>query len=108
MGLLNSSTLEYFHKKNTIPQAGGFYRYQASFIEGIPIFEATLEQQRIIIELVDRILTAKKHNREADTTILERKIDHLVYKLYNLTPDEIAIVEGNYEAKASKTASVYA
>lgn len=34
---LNSKVLDYYHKKNTIPQAGGFYRYQASFIEDLPI-----------------------------------------------------------------------
>jgi len=26
---------------------------------------------------------------------LERQIDQMVYKLYNLTPEEIKIVEGN-------------
>ena len=31
---------------------------------------------------------------EADTIALEREIDGLVYKLYELTPEEITIVEG--------------
>jgi hypothetical protein len=31
---------------------------------------------------------------EADTSVLEREIDQLVYKLYDLTPEEIAIMEG--------------
>ena len=30
----------------------------------------------------------------ADTSALERQIDQMVYKLYNLTSDKIAIVEG--------------
>jgi hypothetical protein len=30
----------------------------------------------------------------ADTSVLERKIDELVYQLYGLTDEEIAIVEG--------------
>ena len=30
---------------------------------------------------------------ETDTTALEREIDRLVYQLYDLTPEEIAIVE---------------
>jgi hypothetical protein len=30
----------------------------------------------------------------ADTSALERQIDKMVYKFYDLTPDEIAIVEG--------------
>jgi adenine-specific DNA-methyltransferase len=31
----------------------------------------------------------------ANTSALEREIDQLVYKLYGLTEEEIAIVEGN-------------
>ena len=31
---------------------------------------------------------------DADTAALERQIDQMVYKLYNLTPEEVAIVEG--------------
>jgi len=45
-----------------------------------------------IENLVERILEMKKNNE--DTTELEREIDQLVYKMYYLTPEEIAIVEG--------------
>ncbi len=95
LGLLNSSTLEYFHKKNTIPQAGGFFRYQASFIETMPICQAAAAKQAPIIELVGRILKAKKIDPAADTATWEREIDHLVYKLYGLSGEEIAVVEAN-------------
>jgi len=44
-------------------------------------------------EIVDQILTAKKANPNADTTALEAEIDKLVYELYGLTDEEIAIVE---------------
>lgn len=36
----------------------------------------------------------KDVTRNRDTTAFERKIDELVYKLYGLTDEEIAIVEG--------------
>ncbi len=35
--------------------------------------------------LVDQILAAKKENPHADTSALERQIDLMVYRLYNLT-----------------------
>ena len=41
------------------------------------------------------ILTAKKANPQADTTALETEIDQMVYELYGLTEEEIAIVEGS-------------
>jgi adenine-specific DNA-methyltransferase len=52
------------------------------------------EQKQEIEALVDRILTAKQSDSSADVHSLETLIDHLVYQLYNLTPEEIATVEG--------------
>ena len=49
--------------------------------------------------LVERIPAAKKRDPGADTTALEREIDQLVYKLYDLTPEEIAIVEESTRGK---------
>ncbi len=46
------------------------------------------------IALVDQILSAKQKNSDANTSVLERKIDEEVYNLYGLTKDEIKIVEG--------------
>ena len=57
---------------------------------------------------VDQILAAKRQHPplspfdkgelfDADTSVLERQIDQMVYKLYDLTPKEIAIVEENDE-----------
>ena len=42
-------------------------------------------------------LTAKALNPKADTTLLERQIDEMVYKLYELTEEEIGIIEGKNE-----------
>jgi len=42
---------------------------------------------------------AEKKDPNADTSALESEIDQLVYKLYGLTDDEIAIVEGRNETK---------
>ena len=41
------------------------------------------------------ILIAKKANPQADTAALEAEIDQMVYELYGLTEEEIAIVEGS-------------
>ena len=52
------------------------------------------EQKQERETLVDRILAAKQSDPTADVLPLEPQIDHLVYHLYHLTPEEIAIVEG--------------
>ena len=52
----------------------------------------------IICGIVDKILSAKKTNTQADITVLEAEIDQLVYQLYGLTDEEIKIVEESVEA----------
>jgi len=42
---------------------------------------------------VERILPAKRRDAGADTSAWEREIDELVYALYDLTPEEIKLVE---------------
>jgi len=44
---------------------------------------------------MDKILAAKKQNPQADTSEWEREIDRLVYQLYQLTEEEIKIIEIN-------------
>jgi len=45
-----------------------------------------------LINSVDKIISLKKQNK--DTADLEIQIDQMVYELYGLSDDEIAIVEG--------------
>ena len=52
------------------------------------------KDQKPFIILVDKILSAKEKNNEADTSKLEKQLDEMVYKLYELTEEEIAIIEG--------------
>ncbi len=50
-----------------------------------------INQYQII--LVDQIIDIKKANPSADTASLETEIDQLVYQLYDLTAEEIEIIE---------------
>jgi hypothetical protein len=60
----------------------------------LPISDVSQEKQKPIVALVDQILASKKKDPNADTSALEKQIDEMVYALYGLTPEEIAIVEG--------------
>ena len=46
-----------------------------------------------IVALVDQILSMKQSNPDFGASNLEQEIDRLIYELYGLTSDEIAIVE---------------
>ena len=62
------------------------------YIQQIPIPKIKEKDQQPFVALVDQILELKKAGK--DTQALENEIDALVYRLYDLTADEIAIVEG--------------
>ena len=74
---------------------GGDYHIYPEHIRNIPIPLAPKEQQKPIIDLVDQILIAKKKNPQANTCLLEKQIDQLIYKLYGLTQEEINNIEKN-------------
>lgn len=91
LGIMNS---RYADVLLTNLRAGDYHIYP-EHIRNIPIAPATSSQQQPIINLVDNILSAKKANAQADTTAEEHEIDRLVYQLYGLTDEEIAIIENN-------------
>jgi type II restriction/modification system DNA methylase subunit YeeA len=72
----------------------GTNRWKKYKIELLPIKVPSPKQEKIFEEKVDQILLAKKENPKADTSALEAEIDKLVYQLYDLTEEEIKIVEG--------------
>ncbi len=66
------------------------------FAKFCPPITSTTEPIVMQIEsLVDNILAAKKENPQADTSEWEKGIDRLVYQLYELTDEEIEIIEEN-------------
>ena len=60
------------------------------------ILKISLKIQQPFITIVGQIFVIKQKASQADTSslLLEQQIDAMVYKLYDLTPEEIAIVEG--------------
>ena len=59
-----------------------------------PVNSMNLPKITQIETLVDQILEKKKVSLQEDTTKQERQIDQLVYELYELTDEEIQIIEG--------------
>ncbi len=98
LGFLNCTLFDWY-ARNTFqclgdPWKGGRLRFIAQYMEKVPVPIATKEQQSEIETRVDKILTLKKNNTKADVFDLEEEIDNIVYQLYDLTEEEIAIIEG--------------
>jgi adenine-specific DNA-methyltransferase len=92
--LLNSKAVTFFFK--TFYMGGelvGKIRYKKVFLEQVPLPVPTKKQEQQVEKLVNKILAIKENNPNADASILETEIDTLVYKLYDLTAEEIKLVE---------------
>ncbi|GAA8552055.1 class I SAM-dependent DNA methyltransferase [Helicobacter pylori] len=98
LGMLHSKLITFAFK--TFYAGGGLgesgYRYKKAFIERLPIPKITPQNQELAHKITDgakAILEAKEKDPKANTQELEKEIDALVYQLYNLTDEEIKIIE---------------
>jgi len=89
LGIINSKLMNWYFMQF---QSEGLHCYPDD-AKQFPIAKASIEQQKPIINLIDKILNIKRVNPNADTSALEREIDGLVYELYGLTEEEIAVIE---------------
>ena len=93
LSFLNSKISHRWIRENCPELQGGTRELRKVFFENIPIPNISQSDQQPFITLVEEILAKKETNE--DTTDLENQIDQMVYQLYELTDDEIKIVEGN-------------
>ncbi|OKB15596.1 restriction endonuclease [Helicobacter pylori] len=105
LGMLHSKLITFAFK--TFYAGGGLgengYRYKKAFIERLPIPKITPQNQKLAHKITDctkAILEAKEKDPKANTQQLEKEIDALVYQLYNLTDEEIKIIEDGQEIKS--------
>jgi Alw26I/Eco31I/Esp3I family type II restriction m6 adenine DNA methyltransferase len=83
---LNSSLLNFvFKARSTSSNVNGYE------VDNLPFCFSKYDNE--LISLSKSILSKKELNITANTTDLENKIDSLIYKLYDLTEEEIKIIE---------------
>ncbi|TPI08847.1 class I SAM-dependent DNA methyltransferase [Helicobacter pylori] len=98
LGILNSKLMTYFYKKKFFPthMQGGAFGFDTLSVETLPIPQITKSNKPTahkITDCAERILKSKEKDPKANTQELEKEIDALVYQLYNLTDEEIKIIE---------------
>jgi hypothetical protein len=90
LGILNSRLIHIW-LYNRGKRKGEMLELFPTSLQQIPIIIP--QKTQIIVSLVDKILAAKAADPQADTQALERDLDNLVYRLYNLTYDEVKVIE---------------
>lgn len=91
LAVLNSKICNFYLSFIGIERSGGFYEYKPMYIEQMPIPVISESLQEPFYKLVDEILNHKKKGIE--TNYLENKIDQMVYELFELTKDEVELIE---------------
>ncbi|EDP5338636.1 Eco57I restriction-modification methylase domain-containing protein [Campylobacter jejuni] len=95
-GVLNSKLIAFWLKHKGKIQ-GNLFKIDKEPLLNIPVVNINSKNEKLankLISLVDEILKVKEQDKNANTQELENKINSLVYKLYNLTEEEIKIIEG--------------
>lgn len=84
LGLMNSKLINYiFAKTSTNSNVNGYE------VDNLPIVVGDKETQVQIAQMVDKIMA----NYNSNINSLSKEIDNIVYRLYNLAPEEIKIIE---------------
>ena len=94
LGILNSKLATFYHF-NTSPKAtkGAFPKILVKDIKEFPLPD--WEKSKVLVPIVKELLILINKERTDSIKSFEQKIDTLVYQLYDLTPEEITIVEGS-------------
>lgn len=90
-GLLNSKLVTFWLRKKGKMQGNAFQIDKEPLLE-IPIYKPADEDANEVAKLVDEIISLKQLGK--DSSEQEKKIDELVYKFYNIKPDEQKVIEG--------------
>ncbi|TAG87730.1 MAG: class I SAM-dependent DNA methyltransferase, partial [Bacteroidetes bacterium] len=90
-GVLNSKMIEYELKRFAPKTGTGDLIISIQALSPLQIPIPTKKQEKQITDLVDKIIAKKEKNE--DTTNLEAEIDTLIYKMYDLTTEEIEVIE---------------
>jgi len=111
LGLLNTSLLFQYLLQVGTTLRGGYVRFWTQFIKQLPIRTIDFNnpddkaKHDKMVKLVDRMLDlhkrlakakvpAEKTRIQRQITTTDHQIDNLVYSLYDLTKEEVSIVEG--------------
>ena len=106
LAVLNSSLMTFLNRKIGKAMRGKYYSYEGRIIGNYPIIEISLEEQQPFIELSNKMIKLNKElqlvNTPQEEKLIKIQIDKIdeqinkkVYELYDLSEEEIAIIEEN-------------
>lgn len=100
LAILNSSLINWYYHFTTSEEGKVFAQIKINLLKLLPIKEIDISSQNIFVSIVNKILELTKkddylENIDSQNKVkeYEKKIDIMVYKLYELTYEEILIID---------------
>ena len=90
LAILNSSLFDWYVQMSKTSELNNNPNFNSKFMKDVPIAARAQVQKENLSKFVQQILNDPDSLEVPD---IERKIDQLVYELYELTPAEIALIE---------------
>ncbi|MFA6374270.1 MAG: TaqI-like C-terminal specificity domain-containing protein [Candidatus Paceibacterota bacterium] len=104
LAVMNSKLLSFWYSNyyNSLKMAGGFFNVSSKELGLMPIKKLPPEKEKCFIDLVNKVLNITRNEdyltsieKKKEVKKLEYQIDELIYKLYDLSPEEVKIVENS-------------
>ncbi len=113
IGILNSSLMTYYYLTTSLEEDRAMAQTDIESLEKLPIYQPDLVSAKPLKELDNLVVKIMKLKQEIRDSLegsnewhllkseiekTDHQINQLVYKLYNLTPEEISLIEGDTHA----------
>lgn len=102
--MFNSKLFDYCFRDNFPELLGGTRELRKVFFDKIPIKQLSEVEELPFKQILTEILALKVENKP--TQYLEQQIDNMIYKLYNLTFDEVKVIDPDFSLSESEFSAI--
>ena len=93
LAIINSSYIRFLYNRLVQESGRVFPQVKLTHLKKLPIVLPGEQLGKDLAVLADKIVNTKRDNPSADTSLWESEIDNLVYRLYDLSEEEIEMIE---------------
>lgn len=94
LAVFNAKAAQWYFEKISTTSGMGTNRWKKYKIEQLPVPVPSAKDEKVLTKLVDKVLAVK--NAKMDSSDIEKEIDAIVFKLYNLTFDEVKVIDSEF------------
>lgn len=93
VALLNSNVVNWYYANNFSNNSSLTVNISKTYLEMIPIPDIDENSENIIRTLVNKLMSIKSEDLSSDISDLEKELNFIIYKIYNLSYDEVLIID---------------